>query len=306
MHHPRMPRSQRPHLPGVPFHLTARLQDGKNHFLGMEATVARLIHEEADRADGELLAYAVMPNHLHLVFVQGVRPLATLMQPLLRRLALRVQKKTSGIGHVFGGPYWSVPCTDPDYLRNAIAYVHLNPVRAGLCKRPDAYEWTSHASYCSAAGDASPGRNSGLLVFACESRTPPARVRLNYRAFLEWRVNMDEHIRVNGPEYCPDAPRAPKTDAGDLYWAERFGWGAMYRTERQRPRRPSPDLRDLALHFLDDREPGMPLELLRSGQRMRPLVAVRREFILRAKQNGHRNRTIARFLRISDVSVSRI
>jgi hypothetical protein len=227
------------------------------------------------------------------------------MQPLLRRIALRVQKKTSGIGHVFGAPYWSVPCSDPDYLRNAIAYVHLNPVRAGLCRRPDEYAWTSHASYVCAGEEAVSRRASGLLVFACESRDPVTRVHASYGAFLEWRVRMDEHIRLHGMGSDHDPPPVPRTPAGDAYWAERFGWRALFRAERQLPRRPALDLRDLALHFLEDREPDMPLELLRSGRRTRPLSAVRREFILRAKQNGHRNRTIARFLRISDTSVSR-
>lgn len=269
----------------------------------MEKTVAHVIREETEKAEGDLLAYAVMPNHLHLVFVQGFLPLATLMQPLLRRIALRVQKKTSGIGHVFGGPYWSVPCSDPDYLRNAIAYVHLNPVRASMCRHPDEYAWTSHADYLHASADVASRRASGLLVFACESRHPVARVRASYGAFLEWRVRMDEHIRVYGPGSDRDPPATPRTPAGDAYWAERFGWTALYRAERQRPR-PTLDLRDLALRFIEDREPDMPLELLRSGRRTRPLTAVRREFILRAKQNGHRNRTIARFLRISDTSVS--
>ena len=88
-----MGRTRRPHLPGVPFHLVARAQGKAPLFIGLEATVARMVREQVERTGGQLLSYAIMPNHLHIVYVQGVQPLAAFMQPLLRRLALRVHAR---------------------------------------------------------------------------------------------------------------------------------------------------------------------------------------------------------------------
>jgi REP element-mobilizing transposase RayT len=286
----------------VPFHLIARLQPGTEHFAGMESTVVRLIVQAASKAGGQLLAYAVMPNHLHLVYAQGVRPLSAFMQPLLRRLALRVQRRTSTSGHVFERRFRSYSCNDPDYLRNAIAYVHLNPVRARLCRQVDGYEWTSHRQFLS---EEVPERASGLLLFARDGLTPPSAVRDNYLAFMAWRIEMDEHIRFAGPGSDFPAPRPPLTTAGDGYWLEQFGWSALERLRKSVPTPPAVDLRDLALRFLRSVAPDMSLELLCSGKKTRPLCHVRGRLIRHAKENGHRNCAIARFLNISDPIISR-
>jgi REP element-mobilizing transposase RayT len=302
-----MARSLRPHLPGAAFHLTARLQGRAPWLVGLQPTVVRWLHEYADRSGFDLLAYAVMPNHLHIVVVQGARPLAALMQPLLRRIAIHIHARHGSEGHAFQRRYHSSPCTDPQYLRNTIAYVHLNPVRAHLCEAPEQYDWTTHREYCSAqlcATASNRGAVGGLRLFAPAPRANPADVRDNYRAFLEWRVKADAFALATRRRPV-DAPLPPVTAGGDLHWVECFGWSCTPRAEHQRPRPPSLDLRDLALKLLGEVEPELGLDLLRSGQRTRPLIAVRRQFISRAKENGHRHRSIARFLNVSDVTVSR-
>lgn len=298
-----MPRARRPYSPGVPFHLIARLQPGTEHFAGMEPAVVRVMLEAASKAGGRLLAYAVMPNHLHLVYAQGVRPLAAFMQPLLRRLALRVQRRTSTSGHVFERRFRSYSCNDPDYLRNAIAYVHLNPVRARLCRQVDGYEWTSHRQFLS--DEESTEGAAGVLLFARDGVTPVSAVRDNYLAFLAWRLEMDEHIRFAGSGSDSPAPRPPLTSAGDAYWLEQFGWSALERLRKSVPKPPAVDLRDLALRFLRSAAPDMSLELLCSGKKTRMLGLVRGRLIRHAKENGHRNCAIARFLNISEPTVTR-
>lgn len=120
-----MGRQLRPQLPGVPFHVTARVQGRAAWFTGVERPLENRILAAPRRSDATLLAYAVMPNHLHLVVVQGSQPLSQLMQPLLTRIALLVQRRTGREGHIFERRFRASPCLDPDYLRNAIAYVHL-------------------------------------------------------------------------------------------------------------------------------------------------------------------------------------
>ena len=303
-----MGRSRRLHLPGAPFHLTARVQGRTALFFGLESTVERIIHEQVERGDGQLLAYAVMPNHLHIVYVQGDRPLAHFMQPLLRRLALRVHVRERTEGHVFERRFHASPCRDPDYLRNAILYVHLNPVRARLSRDVDDYPWTTHHDYCArdasaSAWDGRPG--SGLGLFAPDAGCTHERVRDNYRTFLDWRLQTDAAnlARENGCDVF--FPNSPRYHGGDQYWIERFGASCPPRSEAPNGVVARIDLRDLARRTLCDVEPTIPLDLLRSGGRTRPLVALRRHFILRAKRNGHRNRAIARFLNIDDATVSR-
>ncbi|MGH7465566.1 MAG: transposase, partial [Longimicrobiales bacterium] len=142
-----MGRLLRPALPGAPFHITARTQWQEPLFAGAEEEVATLIRGSIDRSDAQLLAYAVMGNHIHVIVVQGRRPLSAYMQPLLRRIALVVNRRRDRRGHVFGRRYSHSVCQDPEYFRSMVAHVHLNPVRAGICGKPDDYRWTSHRDY---------------------------------------------------------------------------------------------------------------------------------------------------------------
>jgi hypothetical protein len=224
------------------------------------------------------------------------------MQPLLRRLALLIHRKHGTEGHAFQRRYYSSACRNPEYLRNAIVYVHLNAFRAGLHDSPEQHPWSMHHAYCAPVpGIVAPERGaiSGLRLFAPAEETDLVQCGLNYRAFLNWRVGVDA-IAEGRPRV--DVPTRPVTEGGDLYWVGRFGSVCL----AERPFRPRLlDLRDLALAVLREVSPDMNLELLRSGGRTRLLVAVRRQLIVRAKENGHRHRSIARFLRISDVTVSR-
>lgn len=142
-----MGRSRRRNLPGVAFHLTARIQGGTALLKGLEKRSASLIKTWAANSDFCLVAYAIMPNHLHIIAVQGQLPLQRFMQPALSGISQSVIRAHSHRGHVFECRYYDKPCLDAEYLRNAIAYVHLNPVRAGLCSRASDYEWSSHGLY---------------------------------------------------------------------------------------------------------------------------------------------------------------
>ena len=268
--------------------------------------MARMVREQVERTGGQLLSYAIMPNHLHIVYVQGVQPLAAFMQPLLRRLALRVHARDRTEGHVFERRFRSSACRDPDYLRNVIIYVHLNALRAQLCSTVEQYDWTTHGDYCSRTAmcsdwDGQPG--SAVRLFAPTIGCSVAAAVSNYRAFLEWRLRMDSAAAALKTTTNVLLPTMPAYAGGDVYWVERFAASSL--APATRPVHPARlDLRDIARRTLRDNDPELPLSLLRSGRRSKAIVAVRRQFILRAKDHGHRNRAIARFLNVSDVTVS--
>jgi REP element-mobilizing transposase RayT len=303
-----MSRGLRPHLPGAVFHLTARLQNREPLFAGIEGVVVRICQEATQRSDAELLAYAVMPNHLHLLLHQGRRPLSHYMQPLLRRVALLVHRRHSRDGHVFERRFRHAVCADPDYFRNAVAYVHLNPLRAGLCADPAEYQWTSHRAYLSPHAEELAPRFSravatSIASFAtCNCLTAPSRVAA-YSEFIAWRRRMDAYLAAGGEPCARCAPVAPVCRDGTEHW-----WAAYRRPAGHLPAPPllpPPDIRRIAAHVLADVAPGESLDWLRSGARDRHLVRARRELCLRARSYGYRTEQIARFLCISATSVSR-
>jgi putative transposase len=303
-----MGRLKRSNLPGVAFHLTARAQSCEPDFIGLEASVVGRILEHAHFADVLLLAYAVMPNHFHLVIVQGARPLGSFMQPLMRSLALLVMKAKGKRGHIFERPYGDSPCLTASHLRNSIAYVHLNGCRAGLCEGADDFTWCSHRLLCASSntceqgGKLQLGMETSLRMFSTREGQTLQACREDYHAFLRWRLDMDRHVANGG---CVDfgGPPAPHTAAGDAFWLNRFGKQSPS-ADDARVVRSLPNLRDMAIAAIHQIAPGMDLDELRSGDRGRAAVRVRRHLIPRALYSGHSAQNVARFLNISRTTIS--
>src|SRR5688500_9811985 len=127
-----MSRTTRAHMPGMAFHLTARINRKDPLFLGVEAAAEKIIVEGVSSSDALLLADVVMPNHFHIILRQGQRSLGWIMQPLMRRLDLLVQRSMEIEGHVFERRFRSLTFDDAPHLRRSIIYSDLNPHRAGL------------------------------------------------------------------------------------------------------------------------------------------------------------------------------
>jgi REP element-mobilizing transposase RayT len=299
-----MSRKLRPNLPGMPFHLIARLQHGEALFVGIEDGVVHRLFEEVETAGIRLLAYAIMPNHLHLVAVQGESPLGVFMGSLLRRLALLVHRRHARQGHVFERPYRSFPCLDPEYLRTVIVYAHLNPVRAGLCEQPEAYAWTSHHRYGAAPaadGVGSPTLPAALQLFARECGQSDEQCRADYGLFITWRRAMDR-FQAEDAELTAGPGRSPQADGGNLHWQLDFT-PAGVPTGGPLLRR---DLRDIVRDIAAAQDPPVPLSQLRAGTWERPMVKLRAEVIARCVQAGYTTSQIAAFLGVSTSSVSRV
>jgi REP element-mobilizing transposase RayT len=303
-----MGRVKRSHLPGVAFHITARAQDGEPIFTGLEAAVVSRILEHTRFADVLLLAYGVMPNHFHLVIVQGTRPLASLMQPLMRHLALLVINAKDRRGHMFEGPYRDVACLKASHLRNSLAYVHLNGCRAGLCEGVEDFAWCSHHMMCAAADTCEEksrtqlGMETSLRMFAANHGQTMHACRDDYHAFVRWRVEMDRYLAAGGSA-DRGGPPAPCTYGGDAFWLAQFGKSTPSAAEA-RIVRSLPNLRDMALTAIEQIAPGMELEDLRCGSRGRAAVRVRRHLVARAIHAGHSPLIVARFLNISRTTIS--
>lgn len=94
-----------------------------------------------------LHAYVLMPTHVHLLVEMGPTPLAKIMQGLQQSYALYFNRRYGLVGHLFQGRYKALLCQKNAYLLELVRYLHLNPVRGGLTKSPQAYRWSSHDIY---------------------------------------------------------------------------------------------------------------------------------------------------------------
>ena len=94
-------------------------------------------------------AWALIPNHFHLLIRTGASPLSKVIRRLMTGYAVTFNKRHKRSGHLFQNRYKSVVCEEDPYLLELIRYIHLNPLRAGLVndlKELDKYPWTGHSA----------------------------------------------------------------------------------------------------------------------------------------------------------------
>lgn len=182
--------------PGLTHHVIHR-GNNRQRIFHESADYARyvdLLEEGVARFGHEVLAFCLMPNHVHLVIRTRDVPLSDVVQNAAFRFAAWSNRRLGRVGHVFQGRFRSFLVTRDAYLLALVRYVHQNPVRAGLVASPDQHAWNSHREYL--------GRGRFPWV-----RTAPVLTmfdsdpRVARRRFLEWSQADDAE-----PEHPSEAP----------------------------------------------------------------------------------------------------
>ncbi len=146
-----MPRRSRIDAPGALHHIIVRGIDRKSIF-----------KDDADKDNflGRLkniltnsttlcFAWALIPNHFHLLLRTGSVPISTIMKRLLTGHAIYFNRKHRRVGHLFQNRYKSILCQEDAYLLELVRYIHLNPIRAKIVpdlKFLDKYAYSGHAA----------------------------------------------------------------------------------------------------------------------------------------------------------------
>ena len=145
-----MPRKARIDAPGALHHVIVRgIERGKifrsdydrKNFLNR---LGKLIPE----TQTDCFAWALIPNHVHLLLRTGLVPISVLMRRLLTGYAVWFNKKYRRHGQLFQNRYKSILCQEDPYLKELVRYIHLNPLRAGLVedmKKLDKHPWCGHS-----------------------------------------------------------------------------------------------------------------------------------------------------------------
>ena len=144
-----MARQARIVIPGQAMHVLVRGNNRETLFHEPSDYAAYLdwLRTAAAQFSVAVHAYALMPNHVHLLLSpKESESLAKLMQSLGRRYAQFFNQKHGRTGTIWEGRYRS-SLIDPDFLLRCQRYIELNPVRSGLESRPTDCPWTSYASH---------------------------------------------------------------------------------------------------------------------------------------------------------------
>jgi len=327
-----MPRQARLDAPGVLQHIMARgierreiFKDDKDRksFLGRLATIL-------EETQTQCYAWALIPNHFHILLRTGTTQLSKVMRRLMTGYAVTFNIRHRRSGHLFQNRYKSVVCEEDTYLLELTRYIHLNPLRARLVedlKSLDKYPWAGHSVLI--------GKQKNPLVpeippFIEEDKYLAEKTvedvlryfgenlkdaRRNYHRFVEKGIKHGRRedlqggglIRSSGGDTSVLSPkRKEDRELSDerILGSGDFVGAVLQESERllkkkYKPKRPIEELIEVVAEQLD-----ISPELICSGSRKR-LISDARALLayLAVEETGHKATDVARVLGIKRVSV---
>jgi putative transposase len=194
-----MPRKARIDAPGALQHIIIR---------GIERR--KIFRQDADRINfldrlrgivvdtqTQCFAWALIPDHAHLLLRTGRVPIPIIMQKLLTGYAVSFNRKYRRHGQLFQNRYKSILCQEDVYLKELVRYIHLNPLRAGLVgdmKRLDTYRWSGHSVMMGKAKN--DWQNIGYVLGLFGDTKSEARSQ--YRAFVAKGIAEGKRLDLTG------------------------------------------------------------------------------------------------------------
>ena len=141
-----MTRPLRLAYPGALYHVTTRGNARQAIYTDDQdrSTFLAVLAAVVTRSQWLCHAYCLMDNHYHLLIETPQGNLSAGMRQLNGVYTQRFNRRHTRVGHVFQGRFKAILVERESYLLELCRYVVLNPVRAGLAKRPQTYRWSSY------------------------------------------------------------------------------------------------------------------------------------------------------------------
>jgi len=108
--------------------------------------IASMVQNVLLGSDGEcyrLSAWVVMPNHLHVLFKVGNKPMGRVIADWKEYTAREANKLLGRRGKFWADDYWDTFMRDQTHELSARQYAEKNPVKAGLARVPGDWPWSS-------------------------------------------------------------------------------------------------------------------------------------------------------------------
>jgi len=188
-----MSRPLRLEYPGALFHITARGNARQNIFRDDydREFFLELLGACVKQFAWILTAYALMPNHFHLVVQLTCETLSRGMQWLNGKYAQAFNRRHNRVGHLFQGRFDAPLIEKEAYFLEVLRYVVLNPVRAGMVARPEDYIWSSHRAVIGAAPAPEWLAVDDVLVQYGADRQ---LARANYESFVNAAIGVENNL----------------------------------------------------------------------------------------------------------------
>ncbi len=105
----------------------------------------KIMYKIKEEHNINIIAYCIMNNHTHmLIKTQLIEQLSKYMQRINTTYGKYYNKKYSRVGYVFRDRYKAEGIYSEKHLYNCIKYIYNNPVKAGICNKPEEYPYSNY------------------------------------------------------------------------------------------------------------------------------------------------------------------
>ena len=187
-----MARQLRVEFENAFYHITSRgnLRDKIFYDAPDRERFLEILGRTKERYGFLLHAYALMDNHYHLLMETPKANLSQIMQNINTSYTVYVNRKYQRSGHLLQGRFKGIIVDKDRYLIALSRYIHLNPVRAKLVKRPVNYPWTSYRAFLDQKAENSLVDTEDTLSHFSKHRKRAERA---YREFVESGEGKEEN-----------------------------------------------------------------------------------------------------------------
>jgi REP element-mobilizing transposase RayT len=150
----------------------------------------KILRKTKERYGYLLHAYVLMRNHLLLE--TPFAKLKQVMQNINTSYTVYINRRHERVGHLFQGRYKAFIVDKENYLLELGRYIHLNPLRAGIVKRPEEYKWSSYRDYLLATRKEKVTDIDHTLFFFSKKRALAAN---RYQEFVEAGIKEESPLK---------------------------------------------------------------------------------------------------------------
>jgi len=291
-----MPRKPRLHYEGALYHVLTRGNNKQRIFTTEQEYSTFLAYLKAlkKKKPFYLLAYCLMPNHVHLLIKVEDEPLSAIMQRLLVRYTKYFNVRNRKEGHLFQGRYKATICRKENYLLQLVRYMHLNPIRAKIVEDASGWRWSSHLQYMCGSKNMMVDEDEVLKCFSDDK----SEARAMYKRFMG-----DFEKNEPGKEQYPDS-FVPYPDKEEYVEKQKDMNGSGIKQQKLRTQLPEGELNQIFINICISSaiEP----EIIKGDSKKKEVAGKRKEFIIKAYNAGYKAADIARFISRTPSFISKI
>lgn len=192
-----MPRYSRNALNGNFFHVIVQGLNKEYIFYQdiYKKKYKQLLIKESREYNIQIIAYCIMNNHTHiLIFTESIEDMSKCMHKINTNYARFYNKENDRVGFVFRDRYYTQPVMNEKHLLTCIAYIHKNPVKAGLVENESEYEYSSYNEYINKAERQVISNEAEKIAFNTED---PVKVKEMFEFIHKMRLEETEILEID-------------------------------------------------------------------------------------------------------------